>query len=78
MRRRYYLATDAGKRWVQPDGGLENGLDPHTVRTILRHLRSAAVAGTQVIITTHSPWLLDDVPSESIIQVRRVGGDTSS
>ena len=55
---------------------VENGLDPITVRTILRHLQSAADAGTQIILTTHSPWLLDDVPIDSIIQVRRTGGDT--
>jgi predicted ATPase len=55
---------------------VENGLDPWTVRAILRHLESAADRGTQVIVTTHSPWLLDEVPIESIIQVRRIEGDT--
>jgi hypothetical protein len=55
---------------------VENGLDPITVRIVLRHLQSAADAGTQVIVTTHSPWLLDDVPIESIIQVLRLRGDT--
>lgn len=55
---------------------VENGLDPITVRMILKHLQSAADNGSQVIITTHSPWLLDDVPIESIIQVRRSQGDT--
>ncbi|HEX6898867.1 MAG TPA: ATP-binding protein [Thermoanaerobaculia bacterium] len=55
---------------------IENGLDPWTVRIILRHLQSAADRGTQVILTTHSPWVLDDVPLESILQVRRIEGDT--
>jgi predicted ATPase len=55
---------------------IENGLDPWTVRTVLRHLQSAADRGTQVILTTHSPWVLDDVPIESILQVRRIEGDT--
>jgi predicted ATPase len=55
---------------------IENGLDPWTVREILRHLQSAADRGTQVILTTHSPWVLDDVPIDSILQVRRVDGDT--
>jgi len=55
---------------------IENGLDPWTVRIVLRHLQSAADRGTQVILTTHSPWVLDDVPMDSIIQVRRVEGDT--
>lgn len=56
---------------------IENGLDPWTVRTVLRHLQSAADRGTQVILTTHSPWVLDDVPLDSILQVRRRKGDTS-
>lgn len=55
---------------------VENGLDPITVQAILRHLQSAAAAGTQVLVTTHSPWLLDEVPIDSIIQVRRIKGDT--
>lgn len=55
---------------------IENGLDPWTVREILRRLQSAADRGTQVILTTHSPWVLDDVPIDSILQVRRVEGET--
>lgn|GEM_PF-1790700 len=55
---------------------IENGLDPWTVRTILRYLQSAADRGTQVILTTHSPWVLDFVPMDSILQVRRIEGDT--
>lgn len=55
---------------------IENGLDPWTVRTVLQHLQSAADRGTQVILTTHSPWVLDAVPIESILQVRRIEGDT--
>ena len=55
---------------------IENGLDPWTVRKILNHLQSASDRGTQVIITTHSPWVLDSVPLDSIIHVRRTGGST--
>lgn len=55
---------------------LENGLDPWTVKIILRYLQDAADRGTQVLLTTHSPWVLDDVPMESILLVRRRGGDT--
>ena len=55
---------------------VENGLDPWTVQSLLGHLQSAADRGTQVIVTTHSPWLLDHVPIESILQVRRLEGDT--
>lgn len=55
---------------------VENGLDPWTVRAVLAHLRSAADRGVQVVVTTRSPWLLDHVPLSSIIQVRRIEGDT--
>jgi predicted ATPase len=55
---------------------VENGLDPWAVKILLQHLQSAADKGTQVLITTHSPWLLDHVPPETIIQARRVNGDT--
>lgn len=55
---------------------VENGLDPWSVIKVLRHLQSAAAqSGTQVIVTTHSPWVLDHVPLDSIIYVqRKVGG----
>ncbi len=55
---------------------VENGLDPWTVQAVLGHLRQAARRGVQVVLTTHSPWLLDHVPIDSIIQVRRKNGDT--
>lgn len=55
---------------------IENGLDPWTVKAILRHLQDAASCGIQVLLTTHSPWVLDDVPMDSILLVRRRGGDT--
>lgn len=55
---------------------LENGLDPWTVQLLLGHLRAAAEMGTQVIITTHSPWLLDHVPIDDVLYVRRREGDT--
>jgi len=56
---------------------IENGLDPWTVIKLLQHLKSAADRGVQVILTTHSPWILDHVALEEIIQVRRTDGDTS-
>lgn len=55
---------------------VENGLDPWTVRLLLAHLQSAADEGVQVVVTTHSPWLLDSVPMGSIIQVQRVDGNS--
>jgi predicted ATPase len=55
---------------------IENGLDPWTVVTVLHALRSAVARGVQVILTTHSPWLLDHVRLDEIIRVRRVAGET--
>lgn len=55
---------------------IENGLDPWTVRLVLQHLQDAVERGTQVILSTHSPWVLDDVPMDSILFVRRRHGDT--
>jgi predicted ATPase len=55
---------------------VENGLDPWSVTRLLDLLQSAADEGVQVILSTHSPWLLDHVPLPSIIQVRRIEGDT--
>ena len=55
---------------------IENGLDPWTVVTVLQALRSAVARGVQVIVTTHSPWLLDHVRLDEIIRVRRIAGET--
>lgn len=55
---------------------LENGLDPWTVVKMVKHLQDAADKGTQVIVTTHSPWLLDHVALRDILLVERVKGDT--
>ncbi len=55
---------------------IENGLDPWTLVTILRHLQSAADRGIQIIVTTHSPWLLDHVEFDAILHVQRTGGET--
>lgn len=56
---------------------VENGLDPWSVIKVLQHLQSAASSrGIQVVITTHSPWVLDHVPLDSIIHVQRQSGST--
>ncbi|HEX7238669.1 MAG TPA: AAA family ATPase [Longimicrobiaceae bacterium] len=55
---------------------IENGLDPWTTIRMLTYLESASDEGVQLVISTHSPWLLDHVPLQSIIQVRRTDGDT--
>lgn len=46
---------------------VENGLDPWTLRFLCDELTSAVERGTQVILTTHSPYLLNFVPLENII-----------
>jgi predicted ATPase len=54
---------------------IENGLDPWTIKFILEELSSAAIGDTQVILTTHSPHLLNYVPLESIILVNNEKGE---
>jgi len=56
---------------------VENGLDPVAVRKVLNHLKEASRRGVQVIVTTHSPWLLDDIDLADIQIVRRALGDTT-
>lgn len=56
---------------------VENGLDPIAVRKVLNHLKEASLRGMQVIVTTHSPWLLDDVDLRDVQIVRRALGDTT-
>lgn len=47
---------------------IENGLDPRTIGLLLNEIRSETTSGEmQIFITTHSPYLLDLLPIESII-----------
>ena len=47
---------------------IENGLDPRTIGLLLNEIRNETTTGKmQVVITTHSPYLLDMLPIESII-----------
>ena len=49
---------------------IENGLDPRTLHLVVEEIRAAITAGTtQVIITTHSPYLLDLLDLSHIIVV---------
>ena len=56
---------------------IENGLDPRTLHMVVGEIRDAIHSGlTQVILTTHSPYLLDILPLETIVLVQREeGGD---
>lgn len=55
---------------------LENGLDPRTVSLVVDEiLRATKARRTQVMVTTHSPYLLDLVPLKSLILVAREPGE---
>jgi len=53
---------------------IENGLDPRTIHLIVDEIKAANEAGIQVVATTHSPYLLDLLPLESIVLVDRIDG----
>lgn len=51
---------------------IENGLDPRSIHLIVEEIRNAVLDGvTQVILTTHSPYLLDLLTLEHLILVER-------
>jgi len=55
---------------------VENGLDPRTIHLLVDEIRNAVESGrTQVILTTHSPYLLDLLDLSHIILVDRVDGE---
>jgi len=54
---------------------LENGLDPRALGFLVEEIRDAISEGrTQVIATTHSPYLLDKLSLDHIITVDRESG----
>lgn len=54
---------------------LENGLDPRTLSLIIDEMRIALEASTtQIIATTHSPYVLDLLDLSQIVLVERVDG----
>ncbi len=54
---------------------IENGLDPRTMHLIVEELRAAITAETtQVILTTHSPYLLDLLDLSHLVVVERHEG----
>ena len=56
---------------------IENGLDPWTLELVFQELRDAASEDTQVILTTHSPFLLDHVRVEEVVHVQRTTGHST-
>lgn len=56
---------------------IENGLDPWTLQYLFEELRSAAAGGVQILLTTHSPFLLDHVQPEDVVRVQREEGNST-
>ena len=55
---------------------IENGLDPRTLHLLVEEIRAAITAQTtQVILTTHSPYLLDLLDLSHIIVTERRNGE---
>ncbi|MGP0062801.1 MAG: AAA family ATPase [Isosphaeraceae bacterium] len=55
---------------------IENGLDPRTIHLLVEEFRAAIAAKkTQIIVTTHSPYLLDLLDLSHIVVVERVDGE---
>lgn len=51
---------------------IENGLDPRGIHLIVEEIRNAVLDGvTQVILTTHSPYLLDLLTLDHLVLVER-------
>ncbi len=51
---------------------IENGLDPRSIHLLVEEIRNAVLDGTtQVILTTHSPYLLDLLTLEHLVLVER-------
>ena len=57
---------------------IENGLDPRTIRLLIDEIQRTVESGrSQVILTTHSPFLLDSIPLQSIVLVDRIENQTT-
>lgn len=55
---------------------IENGLDPRTLQLLVAEIQATIEAGTtQVILTTHSPYLLDLLHLSHIVVVERDGNE---
>lgn len=53
---------------------IENGLDPRSIHLLVEEIRTAVLAGlTQVVLTTHSPYLLDLLKLDQLVLVARDG-----
>jgi predicted ATPase len=76
----YFLAF-AALRHLDPPSLLlieepENGLHPARIREVVRVLRDLSRSGTQVLLTTHSPLLLNELQADEITVLTRPPGGT--
>lgn len=57
---------------------IDRGLHPRAQRTLIQQLKAIAAAGTgpRIIVSTHSPYILDELPASSVRVVRAVDGAT--
>lgn len=56
---------------------VENGLDPRTIGLLINEFQKHyAAKQMQIVVTTHSPYLLDLVPLESMIVSEKTSGGT--
>lgn len=69
------LATDPKPRLIVIEE-VENGLDPWTLDFMLDELKDAVSQGVQVILTSHSPYLLDKLDQDQVTLVTRKDGET--
>jgi predicted ATPase len=54
---------------------IENGLDPRTIHLLVDEMQNVVDAGrNQILLTTHSPYLLDLLPLSSLVLVDRMEG----
>jgi predicted ATPase len=54
---------------------IENGLDPRTLHLLVDEIRTLVESGrSQVIVTTHSPYLLDLLDISQSVMVERIDG----
>jgi predicted ATPase len=53
---------------------VENGFDPWTLRFVVEELIASSERGTQVFLTTHSPFLMNMLPRQVFQFVTRVDG----
>jgi predicted ATPase len=55
----------------------ENGVHPRRIREIAKILSNRAESGTQLIVTTHSPILPDELPAEDLFVCQKIDGATT-